>query len=130
MAPKLGASGTPVNTGPTVGVNTSDRNSTGVDDVLEATPSSKSQVLRGGQSPQPSNTPSNGGPTADDRNAGTNGDNGHGGEESNATSSQLQTNIGSLHLTAPGTSRNDRAQEDDSRDDGVGKMGKQETSER
>ena len=121
MAPKLGTAGTSVNTGPTVGVNTSDRNST-VDDALEAISRSKSDVLRRGQS---NGRQSQGSPLVDDRHEGVHGGNGE-QESDGSTSSQLQTEIGSLHLTAPGTSRNDKTQEDEGSIDDVAKAQQQE----
>lgn len=124
MAPKLGSSGTSVNTGPTVGVNTSDRNSTEMDDALETMFRGKSDGLRRGQN---NGSQSDGGPLGGDRIVGMNCGDGHDAEESDsATSSQLQTEIGSLHLTAPGTSRDDKTQEDDGSSGGVGKAEQKE----
>ena len=99
IAPKLGSPGMPVNRGPTVGVNTSDRNSTDIDDSLRKASSVKSDS--GAQSSSTNGSKSNGG---DSMNART----GNNGQDN--TGSQLETDVGSLHLTAPGTSRDDVAQ--------------------
>lgn len=93
IAPKLGAPGVPVNSGPTIGVNTSDRNSTETNDAWQKASSSKSDC--GAQRPSTNGSKSNGGDSM-------NGRNGNDGQES--IGSQLGTNVGSLHLTAPGTS--------------------------
>ena len=98
MAPKLGVPGMPVNVGPTVGVNTSDRNSTVVDDALEKTSSSKSD--NGAQRPSTNGSKANGG---ESMNVSTEND-------GQGIDAQLNTDVGSLHLTAPGTSRDDAAQ--------------------
>ena len=123
MAPKLGASGLLVNSGPIVGVNTSDRNSTEDEAVLEAMSNSKAGTLRLGQSLSANGSQSNGGPTADDSNAGMEDRNGNEEEEgSSMMMSQLETDIRSLHLTAPGTTRDDKAEstsEDDESTDSV-----------
>lgn len=101
LAPKLGAPGVPLNSGPTVGVNTSDRNSTEIDAALEKTSSSKSDILRGAERPPANGSKSTAGESMNSRN-------GNDGQES--IGSQLETDIGSLHLTAPGTSRDDKGQ--------------------
>ena len=118
MAPKLGAPGVPVNNGPTIGVNTSDRNSTETDDALEKVSSSKADS--GSPRPSSNGNKSNGGDNI-------NGRDGSDGQES--IGSQLQTDVGSLHLTAPGTFRDDTAQsnsEDEGSIDGIRRAEQQE----
>lgn len=114
IAPKLGAPGLPVNNGPTVGVNTSDRNST--DDVLEGSSSGKSDSSIAAQHPSANGNGSNGGGTAQ-QNAGSIG-------------SQLETDIGSLHLTAPGTSRDTQVQTNSEDNGSVDSVARAEQKER
>lgn len=82
MAPKPNITNAPVNAGPVLGVNTSDRNSTTYSDVL---PTDESRATSG---------------------AG----NGNGDASGSMMGSQLNTEIGSLKLTAPGTSRYDTSE--------------------
>lgn len=114
IAPKLGAAGVPVNNGPTVGVNTSDRNST--DDILEGSSNGKSDSPVGAQHPSANGNGSNGGGTAQ--------------QNADAIGSQLETDIGSLHLTAPGTSRDAKAQSNSEDTGGVDSVARAEQEER
>lgn len=112
IAPKLGAPDVPVNNGPTVGVNTSDRNSTA--DALEGLSSGQSDSPIGVQHASANGNGSNGGDTA----------------QQNAIGSQLETDIGSLHLTAPGTSRDAKAQSNSEDNGSVDVVAKAEQEER
>ena len=126
MAPKLGAIGAPVNDGPTVGVNTSDRNGTQTDEALEAVSSNESEGGTKGKSASANSGRSGFGGSstgdlpADTQRMGKSNGNGNGngngiadGSSSSATSSQLRTDVGSLNLTAPGTSRNEASDSED-----------------
>lgn len=107
MAPKLGALDVPVNTGPTVGVNTSDRNSTNTDDTLEGVSSSESESdsKSNGKNPSANSGRSNSG-GAPGYSESSNG-NGAGSSNNDSASSQLKTDVGSLHLQAPSMLRRD-----------------------
>ena len=114
MAPKLGAPGVPLNSGPTVGVNTSDRNSTETDAALEKLSSSKSDILRDAERPSVNGSK-------------LHGRNGNDGQQD--IGCQLETDVGSLHLTAPGTSRDGKAEsisEDEGSIDSVGRAEQEE----
>lgn len=114
IAPKLSAPGVPVNNGPTVGVNTSDRNST--DEALEGSSSGKSGSSNGVDRPSAKGNGSNGGGTAQ--------------QYADAIGAQLETDIGSLHLTAPGTSRDTQAQANSEDNGSVDSVARAEQEER
>ena len=114
MAPKLGAVDVPVNDGPTVGINTSDRNGTQIDDALEAVSSNESDKGTNGKRTSANSdrsgfgSSSSGGLPTDTQHVGKRNGNGNGDAEGSTSSagSQLKTDVGSLKLTAPGTSLN------------------------
>ena len=107
MAPKANKPDFPMNTGPVVGINTSGRNDTSTDGkpVTKASTSANSQDNGGSNVSVHSDAMqthaaqelSNDGPRG-------NG-NGVGSSSSSPMGSQLNTDVGSLKLTAPGTSR-------------------------
>ena len=105
MAPKLGGPDAPVNDGPTVGVNTSDRNAP--TDSVDA--ASTSEPHKPGSSSAAKSGRSSIGVAADTqpaspRSNGTSNTNGNG-----ADNSQLDMEVRSLNLKAPGMSRNDQS---------------------
>ncbi len=116
MAPKANKPDAPMNTGHVVGVNTSNRNdtSTNATRVMKASTSANSQddgdsngsVCDAIQTHAAQELSNNG-----------NGD-GNGSSSSSPMGSQLNTDVGSLKLTAPGTSRYE-ASERNSEDDGT-----------
>ncbi len=119
MAPKANKPDALMNTGPVVGINTSDRNDTSTDGkpVTKASISANSQDNGGSNGSVHSDAMqthaaqelSNDGPRGNG-----NGD----GSSSSPMGSQLNTDVGSLKLTAPGTSRYD-AFEKKSEDNGT-----------
>ena len=112
MAPKAGAQNTPVNTGPTLGVNTGDRNSTQTD----GEPSAPSRVRL--NEPQGKGSSNKTGVTSKDNKAdeishnGSSNGNGSGVTKPashDTAAPQLKTEVGSLQLAAPGTARHDQS---------------------
>ena len=120
MAPKVNKPDAPLNTGPVVGINTSDRNDTSTDgkSVMKASISANSQDKSGSNGSVHSDAMqthavqelSNNGPHGNGDGDGTSG--------ISPMGSQLNTDVGSLKLTAPGTSRHD-AFERNSEDSGT-----------
>ncbi|DBA72591.1 TPA: hypothetical protein ACH3X2_010343 [Trebouxia sp. C0005] len=112
MAPKANKPDAPLNTGPVVGINTSDRNDTSTDGhpVIKASTSANSQDKSGSNGSVHSDAMqthvaqglSNNGPHGNGDGDGTSG--------ISPMGSQLNTDVGSLKLTAPGTSRHDAFQ--------------------
>lgn len=110
MAPKANKPDVPMNTGPVVGINTSDRNDTSTDGkpAMEASTSTDSQD-NGGSNGSVYNDTMQSHAAQELSNNGPHGD-GHGSSSSSPMGSQLNTDVGSLKLTAPGTSRHDAFQ--------------------
>ena len=93
MAPKASAVAAPVNLHPVAGVNTSDRNNTSTEATLAGPRNSQA---KGGASPDSQHDA-----------AESTGD----AVQTSDMGSQLNTEVASLKLTAPGTSRHDRTVE-------------------
>ena len=120
MAPKANKPYAPMNAGPVVGVNTSDRNDTSTDGkpVMQASTSANSQDSGGSNDSLHSDAMQTcAAPELSDNGSHGNGD-GNGSSGNSPMGSQLNTDVGSLKLTAPGTSRHD-AFERDSEDNGT-----------
>ncbi len=117
MAPKANKTDAAMNTGPVVGINTSDRNDTSTDGkpVTKASTSANSQDNGGSNDELQSNAMQT--HAAQELSNNGNGD-GNGSSGSTPMGSQLNTDVGSLKLTAPGTSRYD-AFERNSEDNGT-----------
>ena len=122
MAPKAGAKDTPVNTGPTLGVNTGDRNGTQTDGEPPAPSRVRLNEPQGNGSSNKTDVTSKTG--KDDQyshNVSSNGndsgvtkpashDSGMTKPASHDSAApQLKTEIGSLQLAAPGTARHDQS---------------------
>ena len=117
MAPKANKPDAPMNTGPVAGINTSDRNDTSTDGrpVTTASTSANSQDTGGSNDSLHIDAMQTHAAQVMSNNG--NGD-GDGSNGSSPMGSQLNTDVGSLKLTAPGTSRRD-ALERNSEDNGT-----------
>ena len=117
MAPKANKPDAPMNTGPVAGINTSDRNDTSTDGkpVTKASTSANSQDKGGSNDSLHIDAMQTHAAQVMSNNG--NGD-GDGSNGSSPMGSQLNTDVGSLKLTAPGTSRRD-ALERNSEDNGT-----------